>query len=111
MSGVSLYCSFPPFSPVFRVEVGVVQGLGGTDTYALFTIRLCVGVPWLKDISDILENALEVVPFVLGVSGTARRGVATLDAGVWLCRELDMVFKDCMRLIEGDSINTTGFLF
>jgi hypothetical protein len=109
---VSLYSNFPSFSPVFRVELGVVHGLGGTDTYALFIMRLCVGVTLLRDIPDILENALEVVvPFVLGVSGTARRGVAPFDAGDWLGRELDMAFRDCIRLIDGDSINTMGFLF
>ena len=79
-----------------REEDGVNQGLGGTDTYAIFTIRLEVGVIFDVDMDDEAE--------LLGVAGTDVAGVLVIVIDFfWL---LGGVWKDVMeftRLTEGDS--------
>lgn len=85
-------------------EDGVLHGLGGTETYAKFTIFLCVGVVLIEVVPDAFE--VEVL-FVLGVIGTI---LCIWGVFGWF-EELWDSLSICMRLKDGDSIKTTGFRF
>lgn len=55
-----------------REDDGVNQGLGGTATYAKFTMRLCVGVTLFDDVVDMLEKELALE---FGVGGADILGI------------------------------------